>query len=52
LAEMRERAEKIRAKLEIWSATGTGTEIDLTIPAAIAYRASPPRTWRRLFTRE
>jgi signal transduction histidine kinase/ligand-binding sensor domain-containing protein len=43
LAGMRERSERIAAKLEIWSATGTGTEIDLSIPAARAYRTSPPR---------
>jgi signal transduction histidine kinase len=48
---MRERAEKIGAKLEIWSATGTGTEIALNIPATRAYRSSP-RVRGRLFTRE
>ena len=52
LSGMRERAEKIGAKLEIWSATGTGTEIDLSIPATGAYCSSPPRARRRLFTRE
>jgi signal transduction histidine kinase/ligand-binding sensor domain-containing protein len=52
LAGMRERSKKIRAKLEIWSANGTGTEIDLSIPAGSAYRSSAPRFWRRLFTRE
>jgi signal transduction histidine kinase/ligand-binding sensor domain-containing protein len=52
LSGMRERAEKIGAKLEIWSATEMGTEIGLTISAAIAYRASPPRARRRIFTRE
>jgi signal transduction histidine kinase/ligand-binding sensor domain-containing protein len=52
LCGMRERAEKLGAKLEIWSATGTGTEIDLSIPAARVYRSSAPRARRRLFTRE
>ena len=52
LSGMRERSEKIGAKLEIWSAAGTGTEIDLSIPAARAYRTSPPRAGRRLFTRD
>jgi signal transduction histidine kinase len=47
LAGMHERAKKIRAKLEIWTGTGKGTEIDLSIPAAVAYRSSPPRSrWR------
>jgi signal transduction histidine kinase len=52
LGGMRERAEKIGAKLEIWSAAGKGTEIGLTIPAARAYCTSPPRARRRFFTRE
>jgi signal transduction histidine kinase/ligand-binding sensor domain-containing protein len=38
LAGMRERARKIRARLDIWSTPGAGTEVDLVIPAAIAYR--------------
>jgi ligand-binding sensor domain-containing protein/signal transduction histidine kinase len=47
LGGMRERAGKIGAKLEIWSAIGTGTEIDLSISGAVAYRVSPPRLgWR------
>jgi signal transduction histidine kinase/ligand-binding sensor domain-containing protein len=51
LGGMRERAKTIGAKLEIWGASGTGTEIDLSIPAARAYLASPPRARRWLFTR-
>ncbi len=43
LAGMRERAKKISAKLHIWSGTGAGTEIDLSIPGSIAYRAAPAR---------
>jgi signal transduction histidine kinase len=34
---MRERAELIGGRLVVWSEVGTGTEIDLTIPAAKAY---------------
>jgi signal transduction histidine kinase len=45
---MRERAEKIGGSLEVWSKPGVGTEIELSIPAAIAYApsaaASAPRT--------
>jgi len=37
LPGMRERAEKMGGKLEVWSARGEGTELKLTIPAAIAY---------------
>ena len=34
---MRERAQKVGAKLSIRSNPGAGTEIDLAIPAAVAY---------------
>ena len=46
---MRERATQIGAKLNIWSGTGAGTEIELTIPASNAYAKSPKRARRRLF---
>jgi signal transduction histidine kinase/ligand-binding sensor domain-containing protein len=47
LAGMRERAAQIGAKLNIWSGLGAGTEIELSIPGAIAYGTSPgrPRFW-------
>jgi signal transduction histidine kinase len=35
---MRERSQKIGAQLNIWSNSGAGTEIDLFIPAKVAYR--------------
>jgi signal transduction histidine kinase len=38
---MRERARRIGGKLDVWTATGAGTEIELSIPASIAYRTSP-----------
>jgi len=38
LPGMRERARKIGGKLNISSNTGFGTEIELTIPAKVAYR--------------
>ena len=34
---MRERARNVGARLHIWSKPGTGTEIDVTIPAKVAY---------------
>ena len=37
LAGMRERAAAMGAKLDIWSGTGNGTEIDLSIGGSIAY---------------
>ena len=37
LVGMRERAQKIGGQLKIWSQEGAGTEIELAIPASIAY---------------
>jgi signal transduction histidine kinase/ligand-binding sensor domain-containing protein len=41
IAGMRERAKVAGGKLAIWSAAGTGTEVEVTIPASHAYAASP-----------
>lgn len=38
LQGMRERALRIGARVEIWSRPGAGTEVELTVPAATAYR--------------
>jgi signal transduction histidine kinase len=38
MSGMRERSQKIGAQLNIWSHGGAGTEIDLSIPAKVAYR--------------
>lgn len=38
LPGMHERARKIRSQLRIWSASGAGTEVELRVPAALAYR--------------
>jgi signal transduction histidine kinase/ligand-binding sensor domain-containing protein len=37
LPGMRERAKQIGAHIEIWSRTGAGTEIEVRIPAKLAY---------------
>jgi signal transduction histidine kinase len=37
LTGMRERAQAIRAELNIWSRESAGTEVELVIPASIAY---------------
>ncbi len=37
---MRERARKIRSQLDIWSSPGAGTEVELRVPATLAYRYS------------
>jgi signal transduction histidine kinase len=43
LRGMRERAELIGGKLTIWTAAASGTEIELTVPAARAYAAGSRR---------
>ena len=42
LCGMRERAELVGGKLTVWSGSGAGTEVDLTIPASRAYLAAHP----------
>lgn len=49
LSGMRERAHKILAQLKIWSHAGAGTEVELTIPAKIAYPGTRGKSlWSRL----
>jgi signal transduction histidine kinase/ligand-binding sensor domain-containing protein len=40
---MHERATAIGGSVEVWSKPGCGTEVELSIPAAIAYAAAPGR---------
>jgi signal transduction histidine kinase len=49
LRGMRERAQQIGGKLDMWSEAGAGTEMELRIPGSIAYGASPKRSGFRLF---
>ena len=42
---MRERAMLVGGKLTVWTAVEAGTEIELIIPAARSYTASPGRSW-------
>jgi signal transduction histidine kinase/ligand-binding sensor domain-containing protein len=44
LATMRERAGSIGAQFDIWSRAGLGTEIDVRIPARLAYAAKDPES--------
>jgi len=45
LPGMRERAKLIGGKLVVWSEVGSGTEVELRIPASAAYVAAPKRSW-------
>jgi len=43
LRGIRERAERIGASVEFWSEMGKGTEVELAIPAALAYESTRER---------
>jgi signal transduction histidine kinase/ligand-binding sensor domain-containing protein len=43
---MRERAKLIGGKLTVWSGLDSGSEVELSIPAAHAYTSSSSSTWR------
>jgi hypothetical protein len=45
---MRERAKLIGGKLTVWSELDSGTEVELSIPAALAYAMTPTSLCSRL----
>jgi signal transduction histidine kinase len=45
LPGMRERAKLIGGKLTVWSEVDAGTEVELRVPAGIAYEKSRGRPW-------
>ena len=47
LTGMRERANKLGGQIEVWSNKGVGTEVDLRVPAQVAYRQSRRASRRR-----
>jgi ligand-binding sensor domain-containing protein len=49
LLGMRERAKRIGAQLDFWSEAGAGTEVELTVPASVAYAKSLDAGGFRLF---
>jgi signal transduction histidine kinase/ligand-binding sensor domain-containing protein len=49
LTGIRERAKRIGARLALWSENGAGTEVELTVPASIAYATSDVRRRFGLF---
>jgi signal transduction histidine kinase/ligand-binding sensor domain-containing protein len=52
LPGVRERAQQIGAKLDFWSETGAGTEVQLAVPASVAYRKSSRRSRFRMFPKD
>jgi signal transduction histidine kinase len=49
LPGVRERAQTLGARLDLWSEAGAGTEVQLTVPAAVAYDKSRDGDGFRLF---
>ena len=50
LSGMRERAERIGARLQVWSRAGSGTEVELSVPGGIAFAdhaPDGPGRWKR-----
>jgi signal transduction histidine kinase/ligand-binding sensor domain-containing protein len=45
LPGMRERAKLIGGKLAVWSEVDAGTEVELGIPAGVAYATASKRSW-------
>jgi signal transduction histidine kinase len=43
LRGVRERAQQIGTRLDFWSEAGAGTEVELNVPAAVAYEKSPDK---------
>jgi signal transduction histidine kinase len=48
LRGIRERAERIGARVDFWSEAGAGTEVQIEVPGSIAYERSPDGVWSRL----
>ena len=51
LPGMRERALKIGGRLDVWGGAGSGTEVELRVPASVAYLAESRQSWRQLVRR-
>ena len=52
LPGIRERAKQIGAQLDFWSEAGAGTEVELTIPASVAYANPQDASGFRLFRKK
>jgi signal transduction histidine kinase/ligand-binding sensor domain-containing protein len=44
LSGMRERADRIGARLKVWSRAAAGTEIELLVPGQVAFQPAPAET--------
>ena len=51
ISGMRERAEGIGARLKVWSRSGGGTEVELSIPSDIAFESRPSQRRHRWFAK-
>ena len=54
LSGMRERAERVGARLNVRSSAGAGTEVELLVPGRVAFARKPqdrPRGWMTRFRR-
>jgi signal transduction histidine kinase len=45
LTGMHERGKQMGGKVSVWSEVNSGTEVELAIPAKVAYAKSPTRRW-------
>lgn len=52
LPGVRERAQRIGSQLSFWSQAGAGTEVELTVPAALAYEGARNGHRFRIFKKE
>jgi len=52
LRGIRERADRIGARLDWWSHGGAGTEVQLQLPAAVAYESSTTKSIKAVLNRE
>ena len=51
LSGMRERAERIGARLKVWSRIDDGTEVELSVPGRVAFESYSPNRVSRWFGR-
>jgi signal transduction histidine kinase len=51
LPGVRERAQHIGAKLDVWSQAGAGTEVQLAVAASVAYRKTSGRSGFNVFSK-